>query len=100
MTMRNRLLMLAAAGAFAASTAGAQAGPAPAASGGGPDLFPLLPAACTVLKPIFKSAKYKRQLTGEELMGSTLTCWLGPLGYVIAVKKGWIEPNPYLGPRD
>lgn len=94
--------MLAAAGAFAASTAGAHAngGPPPAESGGGPGLFPLLPAACTVLKPIFKRAKYERQLSGEELMGSTLTCWLGPLGYVIAVKKGWIEPNPYLGPRE
>jgi hypothetical protein len=99
MTMRNRILMLAAAGAFAASTAGAHAGPAPAESGG-TGLFPLLPAACTLLKPIFKSAKYERQLTGEELMGSTLTCWLGPLGYVIAVKKGWIEPNPLLGKRD
>jgi hypothetical protein len=94
MTQKNRsgILAAAAAVALAASATVAHAGPAPATSG--VDLFPLLPAACTVINPMIKSAKYDRKLTGGELVGSTLTCWLGPLGYVISVKKGWIEPNP------
>ena len=88
MTLRNQSKMLAAAAAaavvVAASATAAQA------------YTPILPVACTILKPIIKSAKKGRELTGEEITASTLMCWTGPIGYVISVRNGWIEPHPLL----
>ncbi len=85
---RFKILTAAAAVAVAASVTGAHA------------YTPVLPVACTIFKPIIKSANEGRELTAEEITASTLMCWTGPVGYVIAVKKGWIEPNPLFNQDD
>lgn len=33
-----------------------------------------------------------RELEEKELWATTLTCFTGPIGYAIAIKKGWIGP--------
>lgn len=96
MTRKFTLVAAAAAIALAVAPMRAEAcATTTAPANAGPALYPILPIVCSVLAPAFVSAMDGgRELTQKELMATTLTCFTGPIGFAIALKKGWIKPCP------
>lgn len=93
-TSRIRFIGAIAGLAFAASSTGAHACAATTAPANvGPALYPLLPVVCSIVAPAFVSAvDGGRKLEDKEVWATTLTCFTGPIGYAIALEKGWIQP--------
>jgi hypothetical protein len=94
MNRHLRIVAAAAAIALAVAPTGARACVVTTApANAGPAIWPMLPIVCSVLAPMFVSAMDGgRELKEKEIWATTLTCFTGPIGYAIAVKKGWIGP--------